>query len=228
MYIHKNIFDIINEAEEDEQANKPASSETETSSSEDNKSEENNSTDNSETISSEENNEDTGSENDTIDDEDFSIDTNLDEDDSDVDGDNNSSTDDSGSSDTSSSDSSSDESDEPPVEANTDIFSSLTVEEQKIKIKELKRLYNEMYVSTSDILSRINQLNCDEYLETLSRISAIMYNVRNHINHYIINIFDTKSYIENDVTFNRFLSIIKSITTIIDNLAGLKEEKIGI
>lgn len=226
MYIHKNIFDIINEAEEDEQANKPASSETETSS-EDNKSEENNSTDNSETTSSEENIEDTGSE-DTTDDEDFSIDTNLDEDDSDVDDNSNSSTDDSGSSDTSSSDSSSDESDEPPVEANTDIFSSLTAEEQKIKIKELKRLYNEMYVSTSDILSRINQLNCDEYLETLSRISAIMYNVRNHIHHYIINIFDTKSYIENDVTFNRFLSIIKSITTIIDNLASLKEEKIGI
>lgn len=106
------------------------------------------------------------------------------------------------------------------VEANTDIFSSLTAEEQQIKIKELKNLYSNLYSSCDDILERINKLDINEdNLEIISRISTSLYDMKVYISDYLTLIFPNKSYIENDVTFVRFLTIVKSITEILDDIA---------
>ena len=106
------------------------------------------------------------------------------------------------------------------IEANTDIFASLTAEEQQIKIKELKNLYSNLYSSCDDILERINKLDINEdNLETISRISTSLYDVKVYISDYLTMVFPTNSYVENDVTFVRFLTIIKSITEILDDIA---------
>ena len=128
------------------------------------------------------------------------------------------------------------EGEDEEIEANTDIFASLTAEEQQIKIKELKNLYSNLYSSCDDILERINKLDINEdNLETISRISTALYDVKIYISDYLTMVFPTKSYVENDVTFVRFLTIIKSITEILDDVAkkfekdnrekGNKEEK---
>ena len=109
---------------------------------------------------------------------------------------------------------------EEEIEANTDIFASLTAEEQQIKIKELKNLYSNLYSSCDDILERINKLDINEdNLETISRISTSLYDIKVYISDYLTLVFPTKSYIENDVTFVRFLTIIKSITEILNDIA---------
>lgn len=111
-------------------------------------------------------------------------------------------------------------SDEEEVEANTDIFASLTAEEQAVKIKELKTLYSNLFSSIDDILERINRLDINEdNLETISRISTSLYDMKVYISDYLTLVFPTKSYIENDVTFSRFLTIVKSITEILDDIA---------
>lgn len=111
-------------------------------------------------------------------------------------------------------------SEEEEVEANTDIFSSLTAEEQAVKIKELKSLYSNLFSSIDDILERINKLDINEdNLETISRVSTSLYDMKVYISDYLTLVFPTKSYIENDVTFSRFLSIVKSITGILDDIA---------
>lgn len=100
---------------------------------------------------------------------------------------------------------------------NTDIFSSLTAEEQQIKIKELKSLYQNLYSSCDEILDRINNLDTDEEnLHIVTRISNSMYDLKRYIADYITHVFPNKSFIENDIAFNRFLLIIKSITDILD------------
>lgn len=112
------------------------------------------------------------------------------------------------------------EGEDEEIEANTDIFASLTAEEQQIKIKELKNLYSNLYSSCDDILERINKLDVNEdNLETISRISTALYDIKIYISDYLSMVFPTKSYVENDVTFVRFLTIIKSITEILDDVA---------
>lgn len=109
---------------------------------------------------------------------------------------------------------------EEEVEANSDIFASLTAEEQAVKIKELKSLYSNLYSSIDDILERINKLDINEdNLETISRISTSLYDMKVYLSDYLALVFPTKSYIENDVVFARFLTVVKSITEILDDIA---------
>lgn len=224
IFQRKSIFDILNEAEDDDNSSSADNTSTDTSendsSSEDNSSEESDS-------STDDENSDNDSDNDDGDNEDFSIDTDLDSSDDSDSGDN-----DGGDSTESSSDdlssSDSNDSDEEPVQANTDIFNSLTAEEQKIKIEELKKMYGELYSSCNDLLEKINLIDQDDdMLDTITRISMTLYSLKQYISDYIITTFSSKSYIENDVNFNRFLSILNSISNITDELANIRDEKLG-
>lgn len=108
---------------------------------------------------------------------------------------------------------------EEPVKANTDIFASLSKEEQQVKILELKKLFANLYSSTDDILDKINNTETDENnIHVINRISMTIFNLRKYIADYIANSFAYKSYIENDITFNRFLSIINSVSSILEDI----------
>ena len=107
-------------------------------------------------------------------------------------------------------------SDEEVNDDNTDIFSSLSAEEQQIKIKELKGLYQQMYTSCDELLDRINNLEfTEDSLPVMTRITYALYDLKKYISEYIISIFPRKSYIENDIAFNRFLMILNSVKDIL-------------
>ena len=107
-------------------------------------------------------------------------------------------------------------SDEEVNDDNTDIFSSLSAEEQQIKIKELKGLYQQMYTSCDELLDRINNLDyTEDSLPIMTRITYALYDLKKYISEYIISIFPRKSYIENDIAFNRFLMILNSVKDIL-------------
>ena len=169
-------------------------------------------------------------------DEDFDIDANLDTGDDDNAGDDAGGTDDTGTddaggdddtgSDTGSSGGDLGNGEEEPVEANTDIFSSLTAEEQAIKIRELKNLFNNLYTSIDDNITKLDNLGTTEdNIQAVTKLTTCMYNLKTYISDYIQFIFPNKSYIENDISFNRFLAIIKSITTIMNDLYKKMEDE---
>ena len=107
-------------------------------------------------------------------------------------------------------------SDEEVNDDNTDIFSSLSAEEQQIKIKELKGLYQQMYTSCDELLDRINNLEfTEDSLPVMTRITYALYDLKKYISEYITSVFPRKSYIENDITFNRFLMILNSVKDIL-------------
>ena len=118
-------------------------------------------------------------------------------------------------------------SDEEVNPKNTNIFSTLTKEEQAIKIKELKKQYNDLYIYISDMLEKVNDISPDEdNLEAIYRITSALYDLRKNIGDYIKSIFALKSYIENDISYNRYLVIVQSIVNTINTVAEEMEEKI--
>jgi len=118
-------------------------------------------------------------------------------------------------------------SDEEVNPKNTNIFSTLTKEEQAIKIKELKKQYNDLYIYISDMLEKVNGISPDEdNLEAIYRITSALYDLRKNIGDYIKSIFALKSYIENDISYNRYLVIVQSIVNTINTVAEEMEEKI--
>lgn len=151
-------------------------------------------------------------------DDDFDINADLGEED--MDGGDDTGTDTGGSDSSSSSSSGGEMVEEEPVKANTDIFASLSKEEQQVKILELKKLFANLYSSTDDILEKINNTETDENnIHVINRISMTIFNLRKYIADYIANSFAYKSYIENDITFNRFLSIINSVSSVLEDIS---------
>lgn len=116
-------------------------------------------------------------------------------------------------------------SDEEVNDDNTDIFSSLSAEEQQIKIKELKGLYQQMYTSCDELLDRINNLEfTEDSLPVMTRITYALYDLKKYVSEYIISIFPRKSYIENDIAFNRFLMILNSVKDILSKYQKKSEK----
>lgn len=118
------------------------------------------------------------------------------------------------------------DSEDEPIEANTDIFSSLSAEEQMIKITELKKQYADLYTSCDDMLDKISDIETTEVtVVAVSRMIAILTNLKNYIMDYLYKQFASKSYYENDVTFNRFLAIFKSVSNVLNDICKSNIQK---
>lgn len=219
IFRRKNIFDILKEAEDDQEQSEVGQ----------------NATDNTqdEAPSAEESNEQGTDDEEYGNEDDFNVDTALDDEGGEGTGEEGEEEDDLGggdmdtSSDTSSSLDGGD-SEEEPIKANTDIFNSLTAEEQQIKIRELKNLFLNLYTSTDDLLARLNETETDEdNIEVITRVSMILYSLKQYMEDYMTYTFGFKSYIENDIAFNRFLAILKSATTIVEEIGKIKMVRLG-
>ena len=161
------------------------------------------------------------------DDEEFNIDTSLDDNGDEGEEDVTGEGDDSGLDDTSSGGAAT--STEEPVPANKDILTTLTAEEQAIKIKEQKKQFNDMYIYIDDLIDKIGDIELDEdNTEVVERVSKRLYNLREYLNEYITAIFATKDYISNDIFYRRFLQVIYSIDTIMQDLAKSRAKKLGL
>ena len=111
---------------------------------------------------------------------------------------------------------------------NTDLFASLSAEEQSIKIMELKRLYNELYISTDDFIDKLNSM----YMENIDpriivRITSQMEELRRMIQDYIIDSFNIKTYYENDVQYSIFLSMFITVREIFDDINKYNNQNQG-
>jgi hypothetical protein len=77
------------------------------------------------------------------------------------------------------------------------------------------------------MLGKVNDINPNEdNIEAIYRVTSALYSLKSNIADYIKNIFPLKSYIENDVAYNRYLVIIRSITNIMNIIAAEMEEKV--
>lgn len=117
--------------------------------------------------------------------------------------------------------------DEPSEEVkkgNTDLFASLTAEEQRIKIMELKKLYNDMYSSIDDLIDKLNEVAMKDIdPRIIVRITSQMEELRRIIQDYIINSFQIKTYYENDVNYSIFLSMFTTLRGVFDDIAKENE-----
>ena len=152
-------------------------------------------------------------------DDDFNIDTSLDGTDD--------SSDDSSSSDSSTTYSSETNDDGGVNDANTDIYSSLTAEEQAQKIMELKNQYKELYTNCNELLIKFNNVDIEgnQSIIAFSRVSKTIYNLKNYIKDYFINTFPYNSIIQNDIMYNRFLTIFSDIPKSLEEIKKNSESE---
>lgn len=106
-----------------------------------------------------------------------------------------------------------------PVQANTDMFTSLSTEEQKIKIKQLKLQYMSVYNSFVEFSAKIDDIETDENnIIPMTRILSAVDALKTYIADYLFHIFPTKSFYENDVMLDRFLYVYNSLSDILKDI----------
>ena len=171
------------------------------------------------------NNDDSDEEEQEPSDDDFTINT----DDADED-----SGDDEGSDDSSDSsiDSSSDSTDEPSAEEDAqndqsmqkdilakekEIFATLSPAEQRIKNKELKILFKNLYMNCAFIMDKINDLGSDIQSATpqLKRTVTILFQIKQSIYDYLFNLYDSKGYIENKRIYYVNLAMLNQVKKVL-------------
>ena len=107
-----------------------------------------------------------------------------------------------------------------------DIFSVLSPEQQNIRIFELKGNFAKTYDDIEDTLEKINSLTkTSENQSVLERVTKSLNSMRDMIQFYITNTFDTKSYIENSATYKKYLTALQVISNILKEVdsKGSKE-----
>lgn len=123
------------------------------------------------------------------------------------------------------------ETEDPPStskikETEKEIFDSLSPEEKKIKIKELKNLFMDLYANCNNIIDRLNQIavEVDEVHPQVRRTINVLFETKKMISDYLLNIFDSKSYIENDIMFNTYLSVFNSVKNITNEIKNIYKD----
>lgn len=101
-----------------------------------------------------------------------------------------------------------------------EIFDSLSPQEQKLKTTKLNELYLELYSNCNYIIEKINSISTpyEDLNIQIKKTLSILFNLKQMVSDYITNLFESKSYMENDINFNRYLSILNSVKGIVNDI----------
>jgi len=107
-------------------------------------------------------------------------------------------------------------------EIESNIFDMLSEDEKIIKINELKKCFNELNERCENILSMVNKGNgTDEVsIKVLDYVTNTITDLQQYIQDYYTKIFDKKTYIENNAEYQRYLTILASVRSVLNELTN--------
>ena len=100
-----------------------------------------------------------------------------------------------------------------------EIYSSLTPEQLDVKHKELKNRFLDMFDSISELSERIGNISADEEdIHTLEYITNKLIAMKDMVCDYVNDIYQTKSYTENSINYNKFLATLNGINKLLEQI----------
>lgn len=117
---------------------------------------------------------------------------------------------------------------EPPTEEENqdDIFSDLKPEQMDIKTIELKNQFKNINSVVTASIDKINKISRNTYDDTLVEfIIKKLLQLRDYSRDYVIKTFKTKSYLENQVEFQRMMITFNLISNLFNNIKVTRLER---
>ena len=103
--------------------------------------------------------------------------------------------------------------------AEEEMYANLTPEQLDIKHKELKGQFLEMFDIVSELIDRIGDAGIsEENIKIIEYISNNLINLKDMISDYVNDVYQTKSYIENSIVYNRFLATLNGINRLLEEI----------
>ena len=100
-----------------------------------------------------------------------------------------------------------------------DVFSDLSDEQMAIKDRELKSNFSNMYDIIIDMEERINDISKDaNMIKPLEFVSNKLSELSDQVSDYLSYTYSTRTYTENMINYNTFISIIEQINEILEQI----------
>jgi hypothetical protein len=98
-----------------------------------------------------------------------------------------------------------------------EIFSILSPAEQRVKNKELKTQFMNLYNNCNSIMEKINDIGSDIDCVSpqLKRTVSILYQIKQNIYDYLFDLYDSKGYFENKEAYYTNLAMLNSVKKVL-------------
>lgn len=104
------------------------------------------------------------------------------------------------------------------------IYDSLTDDQKRIRVLQLKLNYKDLYETMTNAIEGINGIPKNaENLETIKRLILLLTKARNILIDYIENNFDTCPYLENYTTYIKYIAVFRTASKVIEELNNAKK-----
>ena len=102
------------------------------------------------------------------------------------------------------------------------IYDSLTDEQKRIRILQLKIDFKDLYETINNTMEGINGIpKNNENLETIKRLITFLTKAKTILIDYVDNCFDNNSYLENYTIYIKYLAIFRTTAKVVDELKGI-------
>jgi len=106
-----------------------------------------------------------------------------------------------------------------------DIMSGLSDEQKALKSIELKNRYLELYNTTELIIQRIDTISrSKDNIKILYFLIQKLQELKKNSYDYIIDVYDTKSFIENIVQYQQYLAVLNTVNQVLIELNPNKDD----
>lgn len=96
-----------------------------------------------------------------------------------------------------------------------EIFDQLSEPEKEMKINELKKLYG-LLIDKADSLYKLTQeiSKTDDTVKMIDYTLNTLMDLKTYLKDYVISVFDNRTYLQNSVNFQKFLTVFDAIHAI--------------
>lgn len=100
-----------------------------------------------------------------------------------------------------------------------DLFSKFNDQQIAIMTKDLKKSYLKMYDVLDTLIERINDTpKEDAYIKIIAFVTDRLADLRDMLDDYMVDTFNTKSFIENQINYKRFCIVLRQINSIVASI----------
>lgn len=115
--------------------------------------------------------------------------------------------------------------DEEKRAAEESIYDSLTDDQKRIRVLQLKIDYKDLYETIVTTMEGINDIpKTVENLDTIKRLNIFLGKAKQILIDYIENNFDTTTYIENYTMYLKYLAVFRTVAKVIEELNNYSEK----
>lgn len=109
-------------------------------------------------------------------------------------------------------------------ELEAEIFDQLSEEEKEVKRKELKKMYILLIEKAESIFSLTQEISkTDDTVKVVDYVSNTLMDLKTYLSDYVSTIYDSRTYLQNNVNFQKFLAIFDSIHAIFKEIKKADE-----